>query len=113
MNHTEAVARELVRWIEDNIHHPLKIDDIAQKSGYSRWHLQRLFREHQGETLGSYIRRRRLQRAAEELLEWEGMIEDLALKYGYDSVHTFCRVFKQSFGLPPGAWRAYYRYCSD
>ena len=113
MSHTEAITRELVRWVEDNIHHSLKIDDLSRKSGYSRWHLQRLFREHQGETLGSYIRRRCLQRAAEELLGWEGVIEELALKYGYDSVHTFCRVFKKNFGLPPGAWRLRYSQLSE
>lgn len=91
--------------MEENYHQPLKIADLSRKSGYSHWYLQRIFRQHQGESLGSYIRRRRLERAVEELLGWNGAIEVLALKYGYDSVHTFSHVFKRAYGIAPGEWR--------
>ena len=46
----------IVEWIDDNLHQPLRIDDIARHAGYSKWHLQRLFLQYKGESLGRYIR---------------------------------------------------------
>lgn len=50
----------LLEWIDENIYVNLKIDDVAKKSGYSKWHLQRVFSLYTGMTLGHYIRKRRL-----------------------------------------------------
>ena len=34
----------IVEWIDDNLHQPLRIDDIARHAGYGlKWHSQRLF----------------------------------------------------------------------
>ena len=45
-------------WIENNLGHDLHLDEVARRSGYSRWHLQRLFRQHTGFSLAEYIRNR-------------------------------------------------------
>lgn len=50
------VIETLTDWIDDNLHKPLRIDDIARHAGYSKWHLQRLFHHHKGESIGRYIR---------------------------------------------------------
>ena len=43
MNISAQVIDTIVEWIDDNLHQPLRIDDIARHAGYSKWHLQRLF----------------------------------------------------------------------
>ena len=64
MNISAQVIDTIVEWIDDNLHQPLRIDDIARHAGYSKWHLQRLFLQYKGESLGRYIRERKLLLAA-------------------------------------------------
>jgi len=52
-NHMHA----LLEWIDENIHANLKIDDVASKSGYSKWHLQRVFSFYTGMSLGQSFTR--------------------------------------------------------
>ena len=84
---------------------PLRIDDIARHAGYSKWHLQRLFMQYKGESLGRYIRERKLLLAARDLRDTDQKVYDICLKYGFDSQQTFTRIFTRTFSQPPGAYR--------
>ena len=53
MTISAQVIDTIVEWIDDNLHQPLRIDDIARHAGYSKWHLQRLFLQYKGESLGA------------------------------------------------------------
>lgn len=64
MTISAQVIDTIVEWIDDNLNQPLRIDDIARHAGYSKWHLQRLFLQYKGESLGRYIRERKLLLAA-------------------------------------------------
>lgn len=61
------IIHDLLNWIENHLDQPLLLDNVAAKSGYSKWHLQRMFRSTTGHALGSYIRERRLSKAAQAL----------------------------------------------
>ncbi len=103
--HQENVISQLLAWIEQSLDQPLTLDSIAAKSGYSKWHLQRMFKQHTGEVLGTYARRRRLTAAARELRLTSATVACIADKYQFDSQQTFTRGFKKQFGLPPAAYR--------
>ncbi|MGM3175723.1 helix-turn-helix domain-containing protein [Dickeya lacustris] len=96
---------ELISWIEGNLDSPLMINDVTRKSGYSKWHLQRLFKKETGLSLGTYIRNRRLSKAAVELKLTNQTIQDVALRYCFDSQQSFTRTFKKHFGIAPGHYR--------
>ena len=64
MTISAQVIDTIVEWIDDNLHQPLRIEEIARHAGYSKWHLQRLFMQYKGESLGRYIRERKLLLAA-------------------------------------------------
>jgi AraC family multidrug resistance transcriptional activator len=66
MTISAQVIDTIVEWIDDNLHQPLRIDEIARHAGYSKWHLQRLFMQYKGESLGRYIRERKLLLAARD-----------------------------------------------
>ena len=57
-----------------------------------------------GVSLGEYIRRRRMSRAAEDLQAGEKVL-DTALRYGYQSPTAFNRAFQAVHGVPPSAVR--------
>ena len=57
MTISAQVIDTIVEWIDDNLHQPLRIDDIARHAGYSKWHLQRLFYSIKGEHGALYSRK--------------------------------------------------------
>lgn len=93
---SESVVNDIVKWLESQLqrNEGIKIDTIADKSGYSKWHLQRVFKEMKGCTLGEYVRKRRLLEAAKSLRDGNLPILDIALQYGFSSQATFTRIFK-------------------
>ena len=96
MSH-QKIIQDLIAWIDEHIDQPLNIDVVAKKSGYSKWYLQRMFRTVTHQTLGDYIRQRRLLLAAVELRTTERPIFDIAMDLGYVSQQTFSRVFRRQF----------------
>ncbi len=101
----DDIIHTLTDWIEGNLDKTLSIDEVAAKSGYSKWHLQRMFRTVTKQTLGDYIRVRRLTLAAEALCQTQRPVFDIAMQYGYDSQQTFSRVFRRQFSQTPTAYR--------
>ncbi|MCX8958775.1 superoxide response transcriptional regulator SoxS [Erwinia psidii] len=101
----DDIINTLTHWIDSNLDKTLSIDQVAAKSGYSKWHLQRMFRTVTRQTLGGYIRERRLTLAAEALRQTQRPVFDIAMQYGYESQQTFSRVFRRQFSLTPTAYR--------
>ncbi|MCR9668865.1 helix-turn-helix domain-containing protein, partial [Vibrio parahaemolyticus] len=81
------------------------LDDVANKAGYTKWYFQRLFKKVTGVTLASYIRARRLTKAAVELRLTKKTILEIALKYQFDSQQSFTRRFKYIFKVTPSYYR--------
>ncbi|RYM62649.1 DNA-binding transcriptional regulator RamA [Serratia proteamaculans] len=96
---------EMLKWIEGNLGAELNIKTIAKKSGYSRFHIQRIFKLHAGLTLAQYIRMRRVTEAAIALRFTDRKIMDIALDYGFDSQQVFTRTFKKQLETTPGELR--------
>ena len=76
----EEIIHSLTRWIDQNLDKTLSIDEVAARSGYSKWHLQRMFRTVTKQTLGGYIRERRLTLAAEALRQTQNAASDAIAK---------------------------------
>ncbi|MEM6160301.1 MDR efflux pump AcrAB transcriptional activator RobA [Erwinia sp. P6884] len=104
-----GIIRDLLVWLESHLDQPLSLDNVATKAGYSKWHLQRMFKEVTGHAIGAYIRARRLSKAAVALRLTSRPILDIALQYRFDSQQTFTRAFKKQFNQTP----AWYRRSSD
>lgn len=52
MMNTGAIIQDLIDWIDNHLDSRLDIDTVARRAGYSKWHLQRIFKEHTGQPLG-------------------------------------------------------------
>ncbi|HAB26023.1 MAG TPA: MDR efflux pump AcrAB transcriptional activator RobA [Pantoea sp.] len=104
-----GIIRDLLVWLESHLDQPLSLDNVALKAGYSKWHLQRMFKDVTGHAIGAYIRARRLSKAAVALRLTSRPILDIALQYRFDSQQTFTRAFKKQFNQTP----AWYRRSSE
>lgn len=105
MKISAKVIETISGWIDNNIHRRLRIEDVARYSGYSKWHFQRIFLYYKGESIGRYIRIRKLQLAAQDLKNTQERIVDISVKYGFDSQQSFNRLFTRSFKMSPGTYR--------
>lgn len=64
-----------------------------------------MFKEVTGQAVGSYIRKRRLSKAAVVLRLTSRSILEIALQYHFDSQQTFTRAFKKQFNQTPANYR--------
>jgi AraC family transcriptional activator of mar-sox-rob regulon len=100
-----GIIRDLLAWLESHLDQPLSLDNVAAKAGYSKWHLQRMFKDVTGHAIGAYIRARRLSKSAVALRLTSRPILDIALQYRFDSQQTFTRAFKKQFSHTPALYR--------
>ena len=105
MSMPKDFMESLLEWVDDNLQRPLRIEDVAKQSGYSKWYLQRMFTDWAGKSLGAYIREHKLDLAAEDLKNTSDRILDISVRYGFDSQQSFTRTFGKKFNTSPGAYR--------
>jgi AraC family transcriptional regulator len=101
-----AEADRALSFIEANLFAPLSVGDIAATCGLSAYHFSRLFTARHGESVMAYVRRRRMEIAAQRLAaEPDVKLIDLALETGFESQEAFTRAFVRAFGDSPGRFR--------
>lgn len=98
----EGIQNAIV-YVEENLTEDLDVCDIAERAYVSAFYFQKIFSVLCGFTIGEYIRKRRLTRAAEELSATDAKVIDVAVKYGYDSPDSFARAFTKFHGITPSA----------
>ncbi|WP_225759461.1 hypothetical protein [Leclercia sp. Marseille-Q4284] len=81
MFRTEDIIDEIIQWIDSNLHKPLKIEDVAARAVYSKWHLQRIFLQVKEVSLGKYIKDKKLRLAAKDLIETNEPVMGIVYKY--------------------------------
>ncbi len=103
----DPIAKALA-YVEAGLGRPLTLAEVAAHVGYSPFHFHRLFLAVTGETLGAYIRKRRLAEAARLLAGGQGSVLDIALELG-SSQEALTRSFRRATGFTPGAYRRAWR----
>ncbi|MCN2058204.1 helix-turn-helix domain-containing protein [Escherichia coli] len=83
----------------------ISVKEMADRSGYSQRHLQRMFIQETGISLGEYIRRRRVSHTALLLRLSRRSFRDIALSVGFDCQQSMNRAFKKSTNLTPTQYR--------
>ncbi|MBQ9134981.1 MAG: helix-turn-helix transcriptional regulator [Lachnospiraceae bacterium] len=83
----------------------LTLQHLADKLGYSEFHVSRKFKEISGMQFREYLRYRRLAFALKELRDTKKSILDIALNYGFSSNEAFTRAFKEAYGITPSEYR--------
>lgn len=93
--------------IDHHLDTPLELAALAEVAHFSAFHFHRMFAAWMGETLGDYVRRRRLEVGALHLAgNAAASVLEVALGVGFGSGEAFARAFKLHFGCTPTAWRA-------
>lgn len=102
----ERRMHRVLAHIDAHLVEPLDLATLAGVANFSTYHFHRLFAAWMGETLGDYLRRRRLERGAAKLATQPALsVLQVAVDVGFGSSQAFSRAFKTHFGVPPGGWR--------
>ncbi|GJM75977.1 hypothetical protein HMSSN036_81930 [Paenibacillus macerans] len=104
MDCLQAFEKAII-YIENHLGEEIGVEDVARKVGYSYYHLTRQFSALLGESIGSYIKKRRLADGAKKLLYTDKRIIDIALENGFHSNEAFSRAFKTVYKMSPHAYR--------
>ncbi|MCK0472479.1 helix-turn-helix transcriptional regulator [Halalkalibacter sp. APA_J-10(15)] len=103
MNYLEDIQK----FVDDFEKHieEMDIDQAIARIHISKYHFYRLFKAVVGLSIYDYIKKRRLTRAAECIIQSQDDILTIAMKYGFLSQEVFTRNFKKMFGITPGRLR--------
>ncbi|MDD1793753.1 AraC family transcriptional regulator [Enterovibrio makurazakiensis] len=97
--------RPVIRYLEKHFNDPLNLTEVAALANLSPYHFHRTFKAVQKETLADYIRRLRLESAADDLFKNKQPVMNVALDYGFSSSQSLAKAFNQHFGVSPSAFR--------
>lgn len=94
----------IVQWVHDTIEEALDMPHdaraLARKAGVSAATLNNHFSNLYGETIASYLRRRRMERGR-ELLRAGASVAEASMSVGYANPSKFAAAFKRVFGETP------------
>ncbi|MDB5731609.1 MAG: Transcriptional regulator Ada / DNA-O6-methylguanine--protein-cysteine S-methyltransferase [Variovorax sp.] len=100
-----ATVAELCRFIEAAQQEPT-LDTLAQRSGMSRYHLHRVFKEATGLTPKAYAAAHRARRVREQLGRADTTVTGAIYDAGYNSSGRFYEESNRVLGMTPTAYRA-------
>jgi AraC-like DNA-binding protein len=98
-------THKIVRYIDENLHRPIKISDISREVGISQSYINQLVYKEFHSSVGTYILKQKMDKACAKLEENEMPIKEIALLTGYKDQNYFSRTFKKSFGMTPSQYR--------
>lgn len=100
-------ARRALERIEANAAHTPSLQELAQVADCHPVTLTRAFRRCFGCSIGTYVRRRRLEQAARLLQNTRLPIAEVALLTGFADQPHLTRALRRQIGLTPGTLRAF------
>lgn len=81
------------------------LEALAAVAHSSPFHFHRIFRAVAGETVGSFVQRARLERAAYLMKSKPGRsLTSIALDTGFATSQEFSRTFRRNYGIAPSRW---------
>lgn len=100
------VVEQMVAYLEDHYAEKISLDQIAENMYLSPFYISRIFKSETGDTPIRHLINIRLEKA-KELLEndWNGSIQEVSARVGYDDAYHFSKLFKKRYGIPPSEIR--------
>jgi AraC-like DNA-binding protein len=104
----QRLARERVAQakliLQERLHEPPSLEELSRLVHCSPFYLSRLFTQEGGVTMQQFLRRARMERAAELLRTGQCNVTEAALEVGYNSLSHFSTTFHETFGCCPGLY---------
>lgn len=96
--------RQTIDWINSHLADNLSLNTLAKHCYITKYHLCRLFKDETGFTIGEYIVRQRVFRAAALLRAGES-VQEAGAAVGFRNYSHFTRMFSRLMGTSPGRYQ--------
>jgi AraC-like DNA-binding protein len=90
--------------LQRNLAEPPSLEAIGREAGCSPFYLSRTFSNRTGMTIPQYLRKIRMERAAQLLKAGTHNVTEAALEVGYNSLSHFSQAFCQTLGTCPAIY---------
>ena len=102
----EGRVNAAMDYVEAHLADELTIETLAQVAHFSPFHVHRIFSAVTGETIGTFVSRVRIERAATLLTARpDRPVTEIALETGFANPSSFSRAFREAYGMSPTEWR--------
>ncbi|HAS88525.1 MAG TPA: AraC family transcriptional regulator [Desulfovibrio sp.] len=98
----------VLEYIQGNLASSLSLDELADIACFSPYHFHRIFSGMVGESVKSYVKRLRMERAAVMLKHKNVSVTEIAFDAGFKTHESFTRAFSVMFGMSPSVFRKNY-----
>ncbi len=92
---------KVFQFIDQNLGAKLSLELVSEKASFSTFHFHRVFKLMTGETLNEFITRRRIEKAASDLLHKQSSVVEISHAYGFGDNSAFTKAFKKYYGVSP------------
>ncbi|MGH1385299.1 response regulator transcription factor [Kordia sp.] len=104
-DHIPYRLREVISYINENIHEKLKIEELASKTTWKRHHFMKLFTKYLHVSPYQYILSRKIEKSKVLLAETNIPINEIAFELGFNSYSNFCNAFKKNSNITAKDYR--------
>ncbi|MEM9509686.1 MAG: AraC family transcriptional regulator [Cyanobacteria bacterium P01_E01_bin.35] len=96
---------QAIEYIDHHLSQSIKLEDLANYIGISKFHFSRLFKKSLGLSPHKYVIQQRIERAKQLLNRDDRSIADIALECGFNSHAHLNKYFRDYTGMTPKAYR--------
>lgn len=95
----------LIRFVDENYMHKIRLGDFAQQEGCSMTHLSHFIRSAMNQSFQEYVDSVRFHRACQLIADGEMKMLDVCIESGFSDYRYFSRAFQRHFGMTPEEYR--------
>jgi AraC family transcriptional regulator len=106
-------VRKVRDYIDSHITGPVLVADLCALIQRSEAHFSRAFKRTFGESPHAFLVRRRVELAAQYMLNTDASLSDIALQCGFTDQAHLCKHFRQATEQTPAVWRRAHRSQHD
>ncbi|MBO9703299.1 MAG: AraC family transcriptional regulator [Sporocytophaga sp.] len=99
------MIKELLTYISFHLEEKITLEELAKISGYSPFHLHKILKQELQDSIGNYIKKQRMRKAAYLIGLTTTPISEVKHLVGYDNDSSFARAFKDVYNITPTAFR--------
>ncbi|WJH37316.1 helix-turn-helix domain-containing protein [Paenibacillus sp. CC-CFT747] len=98
----------VIEILERDYSQPLSLSSVAEQVNLNPAYISRLFKQIKGEPFVDYLKKVRIEKSKELLLQSSMKIGEAGKEVGYSHSYYFIKVFKEEVGLTPGEFKRLY-----
>jgi AraC-like DNA-binding protein len=99
-----CITRAL-RYAEEHLSEPLVLRNLAKQASMCKSKFTSVFKIHTGLSVAEYVRHLRMEKALDFVKNTSVPLGEIAALVGYGKHSNFSRVFRDCYGVTPGAFR--------